>query len=427
MKTSIFSRRRNSLELPALRMLHLGLGFLCCFALLQCALAGTSNTCLDCHSALDGPLNVSADRFAADIHAQKRLACDSCHGGDPTSADNAMSVKASFKGKITRQRIPELCGRCHSDTAYMRQYNPSLRTDQLAQYHTSVHGKKLVSGDTKVAVCTDCHGVHGILPATDTRSPVNPLNVASTCGHCHADAAYMNTYRIKSTQLSDYGKSVHHEAMAERGDLSAPTCSTCHGNHGAAPPGIANVRNVCATCHVFQSQLFEESPHQAAFESAGLPGCVTCHSNHDIEHPSDSMVNADAKSICATCHSEGDAGLKAAREIHGELQELQILIAKSKDILDRAAQSGMEVSQAQLDLNQANDSLLKARVAVHSVRSDTVAHEVSSGKAVTTKTYSAGVNALHERNYRRVGLSISLLVIGTTLVGLRAWIHQIER
>ena len=76
--------------------------------------------------------------------------------------------------RLSRQdpgkQIPELCGHCHSDGAFMRKYNPSLRTDQLAQYKTSVHGKRLLQGDTKVAVCIDCHGVHDLRPASDPRS-----------------------------------------------------------------------------------------------------------------------------------------------------------------------------------------------------------------------------------------------------------------
>ena len=395
--------------------------------LLPGALGQAPNTCLDCHSVLEAPLNVDAGAFAGSIHAQKGITCTSCHGGDPTSADNAMSIKAGFKGKITRKQIPELCGKCHSDVAFMRQYNPSLRTDQLAQYHTSVHGKKLAAGDTKVAVCTDCHSVHEIRPASDIRSTVNPLNIATTCSHCHADASYMKPYGITNTQFSEYGKSAHHEAMAVRGDLSAPTCTTCHGNHGAAPPGVASVKNVCSTCHVFQSQLFEQSPHKAAFEAAGLPGCVTCHSNHDIEHPSDAMLGTTEKSVCTGCHSDGDPGLKTAAEIKSQFDDLETRVARSKEILDRAAESGMEVSQAQLDLIQATDALTKARVAVHSFRVAKVTQEVDPGRIAAEKTYQAGVQALRERNHRRIGLSISLLVVGATLLGLRLWISEIER
>ncbi len=396
------------------------------FLILPLAAEATVNTCLDCHGAMDPPLRVSSEEFSANIHAQKGLTCASCHGGDPTSPDDAMSKKAGFRGHIDRKQIPQLCGSCHSDAAYMRQYNPSLRTDQLSQYPASVHGQKLAKGDTHVAVCTDCHGVHNIRPANDTRSSVNPLNVANTCSRCHADANYMKPYGIATVQFAEYSKSIHHDAMAVRGDLSAPTCTTCHGNHGAAPPGVATVKNVCATCHVYQWELFNGGPHKAAFESAGLPGCVTCHSNHAISHPNDEMVGSGQQAVCTNCHTQGDPGLKSADEIHAQLRDLDSRITRSKEILDRAADSGMEVGQAQLDLIQASDALTKARVAVHSFRPAAVGQEIATGRGITDKTYQAGVQALHERNRRRLGLSFSLLAIGATLVALRMVIGQIE-
>ncbi len=261
-----------------------------------------ANSCLDCHSALPDPLGVTQEKFSQDIHAQKGLTCASCHGGDATSydPDQAMSRKAGWKGKIDRNQIPQLCGSCHSNPAYMRQYDPSLRTDQLAQYHTSVHGKRLAAGDTKVAVCTDCHSVHDIRPPSDPRSTVNPVNVAKTCSRCHSDAAYMKAYGIPTDQYAKYITSVHHQALAVRGDLSAPTCTTCHGNHGAVPPGVDKVQNVCANCHVFQAQMYEKSTHSKAFQAAYLPGCVVCHSNHGIHHPTDAMLGTGpTASACA--------------------------------------------------------------------------------------------------------------------------------
>ena len=98
----------------------------------------TKNSCLDCHSVLPDALGVSQETFSQDIHAQKGLTCTSCHGGDATSddPDKAMSRKAGWKGKIDRKQIPQLCGTCHSDPAYIRQFNPSLRTDQLGMKTT---------------------------------------------------------------------------------------------------------------------------------------------------------------------------------------------------------------------------------------------------------------------------------------------------
>ena len=90
-----------------------------------------------------------------------------------------------------------------------------------------------------------------------------------------------------------------------RGDLSAPTCTTCHGNHGAAPPGVDSVQNVCSKCHVFQAQMYDKSSHKAAFQSAGLPGCVVCHGNHGISHPTDAKLGTGPQAVCMQCHTAG--------------------------------------------------------------------------------------------------------------------------
>lgn len=390
--------------------------------------AQTPNSCLDCHSVLDPPYKVTEEQFSQDIHAQKGLTCASCHGGDPSKDDqDAMSKKAGFRGKIARNDVPARCGRCHSDGAYLRRYNPSLRTDQFAQYLTSVHGKLRAKGDDKVAVCTDCHGVHDLRPASDTRSKVHPLNIAQTCARCHADAAYMKGYSIPTDQFAGYSASVHHEALTVRGDVSAPTCTTCHGNHGAAPPGVSTVQNVCSTCHVFQAQLFESSPHQAAFEAASLPGCVTCHSNHRISHPTDAMLGTGPESVCTNCHTDGDAGYQAATQIAQQLGRLDTSVKDAAEILDRAESAGMEVSDAQLEQDQARDSLTKSRVGIHSFNAARLQQDVDAGLQITAKTHQEGAGALQERDYRRKGLAWSLLAIVAVVIGLRLYLRQVER
>jgi hypothetical protein len=388
----------------------------------------TTDSCLDCHSALPEPLGVSREKFSQDIHAQKGLTCASCHGGDPTSddPDKAMSRKAGWKGKIERRQVPQLCGSCHSNPGYMRQFNPSLRTDQLAQYHTSVHGKRWAAGDTKVAVCTDCHGVHDIRPPNDPQSTVYPVNVAHTCARCHADANYMKSYSISTDQYAQYSRSVHHDALAVRGDLGAPTCSTCHGNHGAAPPGVDKVQNVCSTCHVFQAEMYEKSSHLKAFQAASLPGCVVCHSNHDIAHPTDAKLGTGPEAVCMRCHNPGDVCDQTRAALLADLQRLDEAIKNADRSLALAESSGMEVSEARLAQNQARDSLTKARVAIHSFRKDLVEENIQAGLSIAAKNLQAGRKAMAERNFRRVGLGISLVAIGIVLVGLRLYIKKIE-
>ena len=399
------------------------------FLLAACLSFGQApNTCLDCHSALPEPLGVTQDKFAQDIHAQKGLTCASCHGGDATSMDMtvAMSKAKGWKGKIDRKQVPALCGSCHSDANFMKQYNPSLRTDQLSEYHTSMHGKQLAAGNTKVAVCTDCHSVHDIRPPNDNRSTVYPVNVAKTCSKCHADAGYMKQFGIPTNQYANYTTSVHYEALTKGGDLSAPTCVTCHGNHGATPPGVDKVQNVCATCHVFQAQMYGKSTHFKVFQDKGLPGCVVCHSNHAIHTPSDAMLDTGKQGVCMTCHKPGDRCDVARANILGSLTKLDQTIGSADQILHLAESSGMEVSSALLAQDQARDALTKARVTIHSYQPSLVDTEIQNGMKIANANYKAGQDAMVERNHRRIGLGICLIAIAFAMFGLWLLIKKIE-
>jgi hypothetical protein len=391
------------------------------------ARAQTPNACLECHASLDPPLQVTQAQFSQDIHSQNGLTCASCHGGDPTKADmDAMSKAAGFRGKIQRNQIAELCGHCHSDGAFMRKYNPSLRTDQLAQYKTSVHGRRFAQGDTKVAVCIDCHGVHDLRPASDPRSKISPLNVAQTCSRCHSDANYMQGYGIPTDQYVSYNRSVHHDAMTVGGDLSAPTCPTCHGNHGAAPPGIDSVKNVCANCHVFQAQMYDQSTHKAAFQSDGLPGCVVCHSNHAVLRPTDAKLGAGPEAVCMRCHKPGDTCDLARAKMLQDLTQLDGAVKAADRMLGIAESSGMEVSEARTEQDQARDFLTKARVTIHSFKTELVEQDIQAGLEIAAKTQAEGQAALAERDRRRRGLGLSLGIILVVLLGLRLYIRQIE-
>ena len=219
---------------------------------------------------------------------------------------------------------------------------------------------------------------------------------------------------------------MHHQALAVRGDLSAPTCTTCHGNHGAAPPGVDKVENVCSNCHTFQAQMYEKSSHKKAFEAASLPGCVVCHSNHGISHPTDAMLGSGPEGVCMRCHTPGDACDRARAGFQSSLGRLDEAIKSTDRVLGVAESSGMEVSEARLGQDQARDSLTKARVTIHSFRTDLVDQDIQAGLKIAGQNLQAGQRAMVERNHRRVGLGMSLIAIGIALVGLWLYIKKIE-
>lgn len=389
---------------------------------------GTDN-CVSCHSALsDERLAAPARSYAEDIHAARGFTCSDCHGGDPSAAGFAgMDPAKGFVGKPSVRRTPEFCGRCHSDAAFMRQYNPSLRVDQVQEYATSVHGRRLRGGDTAVAVCTSCHPSHNIRPPADPQSSVNPLHVAETCGTCHANAEHMAGYGIPTTQLADYQQSIHWQMMSEQGDLSAPTCNDCHGNHGAAPPGVSSVANVCGQCHAVMAENFATSRHSETFAMLGVPGCATCHGNHAVKQASDVMLGLGEGAVCARCHSAGDPGGQAAERMRRLLDSLNVSFAAADSILERAEVAGMEVSGALFDLGAANNAGVKARAAMHSFDLNAVESEVDSGLTITHTAFLRGLDAMAELKFRRTGLAVSVGIILVLIAGLLLRIRMLDQ
>jgi len=308
------------------------------------------SSCVTCHSSeawfAEQHIKEIVDNFRGGVHFAVGIGCEDCHGGNPDpavsrSVDDAMDSDFApnpFIGVPRPEEIPAFCGRCHSDPSYMRRYQPDPRVDQTREYLTSQHGRRLLElGDTKVATCVDCHGIHGILAPSDPQSPVYPTNVAKTCKKCHGDPEYMEGYTTESgaplpvDQYDRWTQSVHAAAMFEKEDLTAPTCNDCHGNHGAAPPGVESVAFVCGQCHGREAELFRASPKHAGFQShnefiQGMgPGacanchedpepqarltdivefseCSTCHQNHSIVRPSVAMLAPLPTIPCAFCH-----------------------------------------------------------------------------------------------------------------------------
>ena len=391
----------------------------------QTAPKATESTCIRCHHDLGDPFDVPVRLSAQDIHFQNGLSCTNCHGGDPTKdkPEESMNPRRGFVGHPARKQIAVLCASCHSNPDFMRKYNPQARVDQYSEYLTSVHGKKYQAGDPNVATCIDCHGYHGIRQAKDPNSPVYVTNVAATCGRCHSDSERMASYGIPTDQQALYGKSVHGEALMKERDLSAPTCSSCHGNHGATPPGVDAVANVCGQCHVTQWDLFNKGPHRKAFAENKWAACVTCHQNHEIMHPSDAMLGVEEPATCATCHEKGSAGYNAALQMKAGVTGLETHLAAATKVLDQAQRAGMEVSRPIYQLAEGRDRLVLARVQVHSFDPAVLNKPIKEGDSIAAASEQSGWQALADLAYRRKGMAVSAVIllgmIGLLLMKIR--------
>jgi hypothetical protein len=388
------------------------------------------SACMECHSQLDGAGLGPTKHAAEDVHFLKGLSCHDCHGGNPAvDPDDMMAAhdeKKGWTGKPKRLQIPVFCARCHADALFMKRFDPMARVDQFGEYRTSVHGKRNAAGDDKAAVCIDCHGVHGILAVKDPRSSVHPTRVAETCGHCHANTELMRGYGIPTNQYAGYKSSVHAGALYDKADLSAPTCNDCHGSHGASPPGVHSVVQVCGSCHTREATLFREIEKAKGLNLTPCIQCMVCHDNHAVQAPSDDMIGVGTKSTCTTCHGPDDAPYHAAEEMAGALQKLKQRHAEAVVLLERAERAGIEVSADHVALRRAQDQLIELRVLAHSFDRDRYLKTAEAGTAIADAGIAAGRHASLELRQRRTGLAVSLVVILGVIVGLALKIREIE-
>jgi len=284
--------------------------------------------------------------YAESVHAHE-FACSGCHKGNPTDATMAAHDAArGYVGKPARKDIPALCASCHADPARMKPYG--LPTDQYAQYQTSQHGILLAKGDERVAVCTDCHSAHRVVAHTEPTSPVSPRNIPETCGRCHGDAALMAAYKLPVDQAEKFRASVHGNALFVDEHPMAPSCASCHGEHGAAPPEAGSIARACGHCHQRTREYLESGPHLKAVTAGAMTECVSCHGYHDIARPDHTLFDR----ACPQCHAADTAPFATGQKLKAILTQTESDLAESSSELAKLSELSPTVARLRPRLQQ---------------------------------------------------------------------------
>jgi len=332
--------------------------------------------CGNCH-------DVAMEKFNSGIHGRGFNAghkyapsCTECHG-----AHDILS-NSNPKSRTYKMNIPILCGKCHKEGAPVaRAYNINEH-NILENYSQGIHGKGLFSSGLIVtATCNDCHGNHGILPHTSSKSSISEKNIAKTCMKCHA-------------RIEEVHTKVINEKLWEKKPGAIPACSDCH------PPHIVNQQNLiesisdnsclkchqkddvhkmvgdekvslkidpieftgskhnnikcvkchsdvstrslrpcetvkkvdCSACHQEASELYFESDHGKAYfaKDENAPYCTDCHGTHMVKSSSDDTsptYRMAVPSLCGDCHrDDGKAN------INHELKERNALVDYSTSV-----------------------------------------------------------------------------------------------
>lgn len=357
--------------------------------------------------------------FESSIHHREGGDCTDCHGGDRGTLDVAKAHRGKFVARPARRDVPALCASCHSDVARMRPYN--LPTDQHALYQTSRHGQRLASGDARAAVCTDCHGAHDILPPEDPASRVARRNIPATCGRCHGDSTLMARYGHRDDPHADYLRSVHASALLEAGNPRAPECTSCHGVHGAAPPGVGDVNKVCGGCHEPARRYFLEGPHGTGMRAAGLPECAACHGNHAITPAGGRIL----EEVCGGCHAAGGPQADLGRKIDALYAGAREEIAGAAALIERAGSVPIDVEDYEARLEEARSHLTESLPASHSLSLEEVERHTLPARSIGEEIASEIHEKLADLRTRRFGLVLfwfyALLTVAVLVGRRRRW------
>jgi len=137
-------------------------------------------TCGRCHAGIERD-------YLEGVHGKGYLkgvkdvpVCTDCH------SEHAIQTPENASSRIYGTQVSAVCSRCHDNESLARQYG--FLTSRLRTYSDSFHGTASRFGETRVANCASCHGFHDIRNSTDPKSSINPANLATTCGRCHAGA-----------------------------------------------------------------------------------------------------------------------------------------------------------------------------------------------------------------------------------------------
>jgi predicted CXXCH cytochrome family protein len=285
------------------------------------------STCLACHE--DKTKGKS-------VHSAIAMGCTSCH--------EVRTVKDITHVKLITTTPYALCFTCHADknpADIKGKVHPPAVRDCLKCHdpHTSDNKNqllKLTSGDAKQNLCLSCHKTGENVPAKGSRHAALDMG----CETCHTTHKTGEVGKIEfDFHLTKAPpalcidchdpKDVNLQKAHQNQPFATANCVSCHDPHQSAAPKLmakfvhppfadkqcevchapakdgkvvltqADAKSLCVTCHDDKAKLIDTAkvPHPGA---AG--DCIDCHSPHASREPG--LPRTTAVEICLGCHSE---------------------------------------------------------------------------------------------------------------------------
>lgn len=144
------------------------LGGLGVFPLARASFA--QDSCVQCHQNLktSSLLEHNYSDWKNSIHAQKKVGCEACHGGnakaaDPVKAHQGVLPSRDEKSSVYFKNVAQTCGRCH--------------VEEYKEFKKSAH-YRMLQNTGKGPNCLTCHG-------SMATTVMKYQEMEKTCSLCH--------------------------------------------------------------------------------------------------------------------------------------------------------------------------------------------------------------------------------------------------
>jgi hypothetical protein len=393
-----------------------------------------AETCGDCHSdrermadytlADDVPLPVNQQaRWRASVHAEAMLerddlsapTCNDCHGNHGATPPGLESV--AF-----------VCGQCHGRESDLFRQSPKREGYErhneylleageqgCAACHEPPEPQVWVTGIRSFGECTSCHDNHGTMRPTVAMFGSLPPH---PCVFCHENPSLQEEAAEPPDSERNYSQTLEELLdVAEESGLEGEALFNwmVDQTHELDPHVVQGQRDE-------RGGLVVRPEFSRLFEKFRIGKTYSTHLDPETGERVQNPITR-----CSSCHvtgamiSDSTPGAVTGADLVERMSELTALTSRAERIVLTAHRGGVEVRDAQIEVDQAVNSQISLEVQVHSFvvsEGSDFLETYETGLEHARKAIAEGLEAQEEIQSRRHWLAVSLIAIVATLIGL---------
>ena len=300
----------------------------------------------------------------------------------------------------TRQQIPQVCGRCHSDARLHEALQPVAARRPGGRVR-DLGPRPAAQGAGR----SEGRDVHELPPR-----PLHPAAVGSEVERPsapggrdvrHAATPMRSTWpntrsrpiSFRSTRRASTGRRCRRRATSRPPRATSATATTAPRR-----PGSTGWATSAGSATRVMAELFTKSVHAKAFAADGQrPAARPATRTTGSRRPATTCSGSGDKAVCASCHSADDKGGKSAAEMRALIDSLSDRIREgpARSCSRPSTRAWRSARLSSISTAPRTPSSRPAR-AVHAFTVDAVKKEVDAGLAISAKAYARGVRALEE-------------------------------